>query len=175
MTQEQVANYVVLTIVVGALAIGLLSMLVGRLVAFFDWVGSWWGQGVEKALHYRPVPMSSYATDEDDDHDVVSPVVTTYTTAKQPIVTPNNEYSSVLFDTTAKSIAAMYQKGVITNLSKAICAAYGCTVQSASKPDSTYQIALKAVNKYLPAKDAPQFRMTPEMENAREALGLNQH
>jgi hypothetical protein len=110
----------------------------------------------------------------------VPPVVATFTAAEQPIATPNNEYSGGLsnneraaFETTAKSIAAMYQKGVITNLSKAICAAYGCTVQSAAKTDSTYQMALKAVNKYLPNKNTPQFRMTPEQEAAREALGLD--
>ena len=131
-------------------------------------------------LHWRPVNMSSGGERDATKNAVVPPIVTTFTAAEQPIVTPNNEYSEglsdkerIAFDTTARNIAAMYQKGVVTNLSKAICAAYGCTVQSSAKPDSTYQMALKAVNKYLPDKNAPQFRMTPEMENAREALGLN--
>jgi hypothetical protein len=136
------------------------------------------GQLWSDIIHWRP--MSSTRGDDLSKNATVPPVVTTSTAAKQPIVTPNNEYSSGLsdngrlqFEATAKSIAAMYQRGVITNLSKAICAAYGCTVQSAQKTDSTYQMALKAVNRYLPAKDAPQFRMTPEQEAAREALGLN--
>lgn len=139
------------------------------------------GQLWADILNWRPVDMSSTQEDGDRNNAAVTPVVTTRTTAEQPIVTPNNEYNGglsdnerIMFETTAKSIAAMYQKGVVTNLSKAICAAYGCTVQSASKPDSTYQLALKAVNKHLPKSNAPQFRTTPEMENAREALGLNQ-
>lgn len=93
---------------------------------------------------------------------------------------PNNEYSSglsdsgrVQFEATAKTVAALYEAGLVTNLSKSICRAYGCSVQAAAKTDSTYQMALKAVNRYLPKKDAgPQFRSTPEIEATRAALGL---
>lgn len=46
MTQEQVINYVVLIIVVGALVIGLLSMLIGRIVALFDWTRNHMSQAV---------------------------------------------------------------------------------------------------------------------------------
>lgn len=183
MDQETVINYVVIIVVVSALTVGLISMLFGKLVDLWDSFWSWWGRGVQKAIHTRPVKtrnMSSSAEYQDADHVLVSPVVATFTSAEQSIVTPNNEYSGglsdkekIAFETTAKNIAAMYQKGVVTNLSKAICAAYGCTVQSAAKTDSIYQMALKAVNRHLPKKDAPQFRTTPEMENAREALGLN--
>lgn len=49
MSQEQVANYVVLTIVVGALVIGLVSMLIGRIVAVYDWVRGQWAAAVEDA------------------------------------------------------------------------------------------------------------------------------
>jgi hypothetical protein len=55
MPQEEVLNIVVLIIVVGALVIGLLSMLVGRLVALWDSLSAWWGRGVQKAIHTRPV------------------------------------------------------------------------------------------------------------------------
>lgn len=131
--------------------------------------------------HWRPTPiMSREERPLPPRAPIVSPVVTTSTTAEQLIVTPNNEYNSQLsnnertaFDAKAQTIAQLYEAGVVTNLSKAICKAYGCSVQAASKPDSTYQMALKSVNKYLPQK-APQFRMTPEQEANREALGLNQ-
>lgn len=156
-------------------------LLVG-VIRFLAWLtelqeehGSLGQAGVNAIKRYVVVtrPMSSERGDRESDQPTVSPAVTTFTTAEQPIVTPNNEYNRGLSDDTAKSIAAMYQKGVITNLSKAICAAYGCTVQSSSKPDSTYQVALRAVNKYLPKDNTPQFRITPEQEAAREALGLN--
>jgi len=58
MSNEQVVNYVVLIILVGALVIGLLSMLVGRIVDAWDRLCDWWGVGVQKAIHYRPVPTS---------------------------------------------------------------------------------------------------------------------
>ena len=48
MSQEQVANYVVMTIVVGALVIGLISMLIGRVVALYDWTRNQMGQAVER-------------------------------------------------------------------------------------------------------------------------------
>lgn len=48
MSQEQVANYVVLTIVVGALVIGLISMLVGKVVALFDWTRDQMTSAVER-------------------------------------------------------------------------------------------------------------------------------
>jgi hypothetical protein len=133
-----------------------------------------------RAYRQRVYDMSSAPARDVPDRPIVPPVVTVVTTAEQLIATPNNEYNGELpnnerlaFETTAKSIAAMYQKGVITNVSKAICAAYGCTVQSASKPDSTFQMALKEVNRHLPKKAVPSFRMTPEQEATREALGLN--
>lgn len=117
---------------------------------------------------------------EADTLPVVAPIVTTPTVAQQPIVTPNNEYSSGLsdsgraaFETKAQTIAVLYDAGIITNVSKAICKAYACSVQAASKPDSTYQMALKAVNRYVPQK-GPQFRpLSPEQEAVREALGAN--
>lgn len=139
-------------------------------------------RGFSALLYWRPTSITLSDEQQDTPQTVaVAPVVTTVTTAEQPIVMPNNEYSSGLsdsgraaFETKAQTLAQLYEAGVVTNLSKAICKAYGCTVQSASKSDSTYQMALKAVNRYLPKKDAgAQFRMTPEQEAAREALGLN--
>lgn len=110
----------------------------------------------------------------------VAPAVEMVTAAEQSIVTPNNEYSSglsdsgrVQFEERARTIAMLYEAELITNLSKAICKVYGCSVQSAAKTDSTYQMALKATNRHLQKKAGPQFRATPEMEAARDALGLN--
>lgn len=101
--------------------------------------------------------MSGKRVDQEDDRPIVPPVVAIPTAAVQPIVTPNSEYNGklydserVVFDAKAEAVAILYQKGIATNLSKTICAVYGCSVQAASKPDSTYQQALKAVNKHLP-------------------------
>lgn len=129
----------------------------------------------------EPRVMSRDSAEADSEYASVLPVVTAFTTVEQSIVTPNNEYSGALsdnertqFEVRALTIASLYEAGIVTNLSKAICRAYGCTVQSASKSDSTYQMALKAVNKHLPKKDTgPQFReRTPEQEALRQQLRL---
>lgn len=111
-----------------------------------------------------PQLLSTIADDDDLDQGVVPPAVATFTASEQPIVKPNNEYSSGLsdsgrsdFETTAKTIAVLYEKGLVTNLSKAICGAYNCSVQAASKTDSTYQMGLKAVNRHLSKGKGAQF------------------
>lgn len=108
--------------------------------------------------------MAREEEEESEEEGVVSPPSTISTASTQPIVTPNNEYSSglsdsgrVQFEERARAIAELYEDGLVTNLSKAICSVYTCSVQSASKTDSTYQMALKAVNRHL-TKNKPQFR-----------------
>ena len=54
MSQEQVANWVVGIILGGALVIGLISMLIGRMVSAWDALAEWWGRGVQKAVYTRP-------------------------------------------------------------------------------------------------------------------------
>lgn len=81
MTQEQVINYVVLTIVVGSLVIGLVSMLFGKVVEVWDALSAWWGQGVQKAIHYKPVKtyqpqrarVMSYQDGDDEDEPTAEP------------------------------------------------------------------------------------------------------
>ena len=99
-----------------------------------------------------------------ENEGAVLPPTTIPTVATIPIVTPNNEYNGKLsdsdrvqFEARAKTIAELYEAGIVTNLSKAICRVYGCSVQAASKPDSTYQQALSAVNRHL-TRNKPQFR-----------------
>jgi hypothetical protein len=48
MSNEQIANYVVLIIVVGALVIGLISMLVGKVVSMIDWTRDQMAQAVQR-------------------------------------------------------------------------------------------------------------------------------
>ena len=65
MDQETLINYVVIAIVVSALVVGLISMLFGKIVDMWDGFQDWWGRGVQKAIHTRPVKvrhMSSRAT-----------------------------------------------------------------------------------------------------------------
>jgi|GEM_PF-5957869 len=99
-----------------------------------------------------------------ENEGAVLPPTTNPTTATIPIAMPNNEYNGKLsdsdrvqFEARAKTIAELYEAGIVTNLSKAICRVYGCSVQAASKPDSTYQQALSAVNRHL-TRNKPQFR-----------------
>lgn len=47
MDQETIVNYVVLIVVIGALVIGGLSMLLGKVVDLYDWVRAWWFDGIE--------------------------------------------------------------------------------------------------------------------------------
>lgn len=106
-----------------------------------------------------PITVNS-GEDEDEKEIAVEPVVTVDTAELFPIATPNNEYSDELskirFEERARVVAELYRTGAATNLSKAVCQVFGCSVQSASKPDSTYQQALREVNKHLP--NGPQFR-----------------
>jgi hypothetical protein len=123
--------------------------------------------------------MSRSGNHDAPEKAAVAPAVAPTTAALFPIVMTNNEYSGGLsdsgrlqFEERAQTIAALYEAELITNLSKAICKVYGCSVQSAAKTDSTYQMALKTVNRYLQRKAGPRFRTTPEIDAAREALGL---
>jgi hypothetical protein len=64
MGQETVINYVVGIVVLSALTVGLISMLFGKILDLWDSFCSWWGQGVQKAIHTRPIKarhMSSRA------------------------------------------------------------------------------------------------------------------
>lgn len=116
-----------------------------------------------RGLLGEPVPDTIMVKSEEVDdecEDAVEPVVTTDTAALFPIATPDNEYSDELskikFEERARVVAELYRTGAATNLSKAVCQVFSCSVQSASKPDSTYQRALREVNKHLPI--GPQFR-----------------
>ena len=97
---------------------------------------------------------------EDEREVAVTSDSTVDAAALLPIVTPNNEYSDELskirFEERAKVVAELYRTGAATNLSKAVCQVFQCSVQSASKVDSTYQRALREVNKHL--SNGPQFR-----------------
>jgi hypothetical protein len=74
----------------------------------------------------------------------------------------NNDFGEIdapaltAFESMAAHVAELYRTGAATNLSKTICQVFGCSVQSASKPESTYQRALREVNNHLP--NGPQFR-----------------
>ena len=110
-----------------------------------------------------PVPDKITVKSEDVDEEnttAVEPTVTVGTSELSPIATPNSKYGGDLpdseFETRAKVVAELYRSGAQTNLSKTICQVFRCSVQSASKPESTYQRALREVNKHLP--NGPQFR-----------------
>lgn len=112
---------------------------------------------------YMPL-MSNVEDGDGDQEQVVSAAVTIRTVEEQPIVTPNNEYNGnvsdsarIQFEERARTIAELYEAGMVSNLSKAVCRIYGCSVQSASKTDSTYQLALRAVQRQL-SSNKPQFR-----------------
>lgn len=110
-----------------------------------------------------PVPPDIMSREEESEEEVEAAATTDSTdgtAALLPIVTPNNEYSDELsrirFEERAKVVAELYRTGAATNLSKAVCQVFGCSVQSASKTESTYQRALREVNKHLP--QGAQFR-----------------
>ena len=74
MTTEQAANYLMIFFLIVFLTIGLLSMLIGKIVDAWDAISTWWGVGVQKAIHYRPVkprralPIhASYAVCDDEE------------------------------------------------------------------------------------------------------------
>jgi hypothetical protein len=65
MDQETVMNYVVGCIVLLALTVGLISMLFGKLVDMWDAFWNWWGRGVQKAIHTRPVKSRNMSSNAD--------------------------------------------------------------------------------------------------------------
>jgi hypothetical protein len=171
--EDQIAwDYLAVFITLAALAVGLISMAWGKIA---DWRESREETPPRRRTRQMvarrarpPLPMrvmSRSGGGTPQKRAVVAPAVPALTAALSPIVTPNNEYSSglsdsgrVQFEATAKTLAALYEAGLVTNLSKSICRAYGCSVQAATKTDSTYQMALKAVNRHLPQQNVPEFR-----------------
>jgi hypothetical protein len=159
MTDEQVANIVVIVIIVGLLAIGLLSMLVGRLVAAWDWMRGQMLDSLERAREEKArKDMSSRREYWAVDHAVDTPVVDNDNKAGQPIATPDNAINSMLsdnkaFDERVALLAQLYQAGIVTNLARAIEKGFNCS--RSSKDDSTYQRVRKALDKHL--QKGPQF------------------
>lgn len=110
-----------------------------------------------------PVPTSVIVKPDAvsvDNEPAVEPAVTAPTAALSPIAINSSEYSDELsgirFEERARVVADLYRSGAATNLSKTICQVFHCSVQSSSKPESTYQRALQEVNKHIP--QGAQFR-----------------
>ncbi len=138
---------------------------IARMLSLDEQVGmtTWAGRVLlpawDGAVIMSPLEAGEY------DHLLAVPMPTTIPTADTaPIAISSSEYNGnlsdsgrVQFEERARTIAELYEAGIITNISKAICKVYRCSVQSAAKTDSTYQMALKAVNRHL-TRNKPQFR-----------------
>lgn len=60
MDQNTLLNWIAFIIVGGALIVGLLSMLFGKIIELFDALSAWWKRGIVNAIHYRLPQKSRY-------------------------------------------------------------------------------------------------------------------
>jgi len=182
MAQEQVINWVVLIITVGALAIGLLSVLVGKMIDGWDHVRGWWEDGItrqraryeERAPLYGLRAMSSNQGDDDDQKSNDEPTFSSATTTPQPATTALQSGatdSNALLQGQARALAAMVKAGKIGE-TDGIKMVFGV---SASSTNPRYQAARAALKEELAKLEPAKFRRSPEQEAAREALGLSGH
>jgi hypothetical protein len=74
----------------------------------------------------------------------------------------------------AALIAELLDSGLLTNRDKAICLAFHCSKASSNRPEAPFQKALRLVEQHR-AKRGPDYRpRTPEQQQVREQLQLDQ-
>lgn len=177
MDQETLTNYVVLTIVLGALAVGGLSMLFGRLVDLYDSVRAWWSDGIElqraryeaRAPLYGLRDMSTYEDEEEDETADNSIATTTPQNSNNRVATPQNASNDLLLQAKAEALAAMVKAGKIGE-TDGIKMVFGVSPSSSNPRYQAARAALKAelakLERFHPAR-------TPDQDQRREALGLS--
>ena len=100
MDQNTVLNWVAFILVGGALSIGLLSMLFGRLIELFDVLLAWWKRGIVKAVRYRAAPKSRYNMSSKP----LKRYRTTSEPAKQAMVRPDTDAERTSTDTQSEPV-----------------------------------------------------------------------
>jgi hypothetical protein len=125
-------------------------------------------------LHVEWHGVMSRIADEDQalesnaDH-AISPATTIQQDSNNGIATPATDSNALLLQNTAANLATMVKAGKIGE-TEGIKMLFG-VLPSSSNP--RYIAARAALKEELAKLDPPKFRMTPEQENARNALGLN--
>lgn len=151
-------------IVLSALAIGLVSVGLGKAMEWADrfvaWRATWQARSTVKRSTYRPhsvtsSPLVGYVPDR----PVAPPVAQVVQQPRQPIATTNNEVNSQLhpatelpdeardiirFQAKVDTVVSLYKSGQVTNLAKAIESTFECS--RTSKEESTYQRAKRAID-----------------------------
>lgn len=177
LSQQDIANWAMIIITVGALAIGLISMLVGQLMRAIDW----WRDGVAQA-------RSNDYVDATDRHPVdpvvAAPVAAPPREAGQLIAKPGNDGNAELpgnagnlplpaeardiirMQTRAEVVVALLKSAKMTNKAEAIELVFECS--RSGRPGSTYHQALTLVDALIDRY--PQ--RTPEQQAERQKLGL---
>lgn len=112
----------------------------------------------------------------DDDQSLESnedrsfpPATTTLQNSNNGIAMPATDNNALLLQAKAEALATMVKAGKIGE-TEGIKLIFG-VAPSSSNP--RYITARAALKEELAKLDPPKFRMTPEQENARAALGLN--
>lgn len=164
LTQDQILNWVVIIITVGAIGIGLLSMAVGRLARFVEW----WQEGIEQARATRNMSSQRmYVEDDQPLYDDELPATTTPQNKQQSVATPQND-SNALLREQARVLALMVRTGKIGE-TDGIRLVFGC-VPSSSNPK--YLAARDALKTELKILDNSYPQRTHEQDVARKELGL---
>jgi hypothetical protein len=131
-----------------------LSILSGK-------ISAWWAA--------RHTPMSSYQPTVQRLGYPDPPQTTTATMEPQGIAIDDNERNALLFAGKSDALAAMVHAGKIGE-TEGIKIVYGVGPSSTNK---TYQAAREMLKARLARLQPEKFRLSPEQEAAREALGLH--
>src|SRR6478736_682260 len=177
-TTEQIANFLIAFITIAAVAVGLLSMLIGKLA-------EWWVVAQMCYDDWRYDIMSRRAVRMSEREVVVTHGQQRATIDEQPIAKPTTQDNEKLSDNSivpeeardiirmhakAEALAALIKAGRITNKADGVEKVFTCS--RSSKPDSVYQRALKILDPML--NDGPKFPpTTPEQEAKMRELGLS--
>jgi energy-coupling factor transporter transmembrane protein EcfT len=110
-----------------------------------------------------------YDEPQSNDEPAFSPATTKQQNSNNGIAMPATERNALLLQAKAEALAAMVKAQKIGE-TDGIKLVFGV---SPSSSNLRYIAARAALKEELAKLDPPKFRMTPEQENARNALGLN--
>lgn len=177
MSQEEVLNYAAAIIVLGAIAVGLISMAWGKIADLVAWGHDNWLQSVERAHAEREARyynMSSEDDEEEDDQPVDSHVGATGNDSGQRIAMRGNEGNGLLpgndagngvvFSAQLDMCLRLIGSGKVGQ-TEAIEIAFGC--KRSGKPDSPYAKARAAVGARMGQKPEPEWEIVSDSRMER--------
>lgn len=176
MDRETLVNYVVLFIVCGALAIGLLSMLFGKIVELYDGARAWWADGIERQrARYEKRAVLYNLRDDEDEPEPLGSIQFPLLNGAEPQT--NRSVNPSELQLNAAEVAALQR--MIDHNKTAAKPSKSSTIQAgfgvSRGGSAAYQRASVIYDALFgPPAPAVQYRQrTPEQEELRKQLKLN--